>query len=59
MVIGDRYKVKSGSVDGEWSDVFSFRAGYAKGVTKMNIYGDMGVCVGGKGNMNPRCGCLS
>jgi hypothetical protein len=36
------YKVKSGSNDCAWSEVFSFRAPYAEGVTRIATYGDMG-----------------
>jgi hypothetical protein len=36
------YKVKSGSLNAEWSDVLSFRAPYADGPTKIDIFGDMG-----------------
>lgn len=36
------YKVKSGSSDCEWSDVYSFRAPYADGVTRLASFGDMG-----------------
>jgi len=36
------YKVKSGSAACTWSDVFSFRAPYSSGVTRLASYGDMG-----------------
>ena len=42
------YQVKSGSATSAWSDVFSFRAGYSSdspGVTKIDLWGDLGVCV--------------
>lgn len=37
------YKVKSGSSIGIWSKTFNFRAPYSEGVTKIALYGDMGV----------------
>lgn len=40
------YQVKSGSAESPWSDVFSFRAGYASdspGSTKIDLWGDLGV----------------
>eukprot|EP01052_Picozoa_sp_SAG31_P042024 SAG31_NODE_6543_length_1982_cov_1.248540_3_plen_184_part_00 len=37
------YKFKSGSESAVWSDTFSFRAPYSDGVTKIALYGDMGV----------------
>ncbi len=33
------YKVKSGSPDSQWSDVYSFRAPYADGITRLAICG--------------------
>ena len=36
------YKVKSGSAECAYSDVFSFRSGYASGETRLATYGDMG-----------------
>mmetsp|Transcript_17259 Transcript_17259/g.44979 ORF Transcript_17259/g.44979 Transcript_17259/m.44979 type:complete len:583 (+) Transcript_17259:71-1819(+) len=36
------YSVKSGSNDCAWSDTFTFRSGYASGVTRVATYGDMG-----------------
>ena len=36
------YKVKSGSSACGWSATYSFRSGYADGVTRMATYGDMG-----------------
>mmetsp|Transcript_42180 Transcript_42180/g.75523 ORF Transcript_42180/g.75523 Transcript_42180/m.75523 type:complete len:567 (-) Transcript_42180:138-1838(-) len=36
------YKVKSGSNACQWTDVFSFRAPYASGLTRIATYGDMG-----------------
>merc|ERR1712086_558964 len=37
------YSVQSGTTNSATSAVFNFRSGYSSGVTKMNIYGDMGV----------------
>jgi hypothetical protein len=37
------YKVKSGAAAAVWSDTFTFRAPYSDGVTKIALYGDMGV----------------
>ena len=36
-------KVKSGSPNAVWSQEFQFRAPYSDGVTKIALYGDMGV----------------
>ena len=38
------YKVKSGAASGAvWSSTFTFRSPYSKGVTRIALYGDMGV----------------
>ena len=38
-----KYKVSSGTPDAVTSDLFTFTAPYASGVTKLGIFGDMGV----------------
>jgi len=37
------YSVQSGGAGADTSKVFNFRSGYADGVTKVDVYGDMGV----------------
>lgn len=36
------YKVRSGSPECSWSQQYTFRSGYADGVTRLATYGDMG-----------------
>eukprot|EP01048_Picozoa_sp_COSAG05_P013643 COSAG05_NODE_1472_length_4791_cov_13.982413_1_plen_115_part_10 len=37
------YRVRGGASDAVWSSAFSFRSPYAEGLTRISLYGDMGV----------------
>merc|ERR1712137_684171 len=50
------YKVKSGSNALDWTPVYSFRAPYASGVTRIATYGDMGHSLhNNMGNLKADC----